>query len=204
MSGLYQAIEDVADFHVVTDTPVPAVPAWPSDERMALREDLITEEVVRELLQALRARDMVATSNAVADSIYVLIGLALELGLGNVLAEEWAATQRSNMAKSVLQPDGSFRVVRRPDGKILKPEGWTPPDTEGILRAHGWQGPAVVARTTFERSRVFGTRCDNCSQKESEHEWVCASCKRALAWDSDKFPMLCICGNGPTTLYCPT
>lgn len=204
MSGLYQAIEDVAHFHVVTNTPVLAVPTWPSDERMALREDLITEEVVRELLQALRARDMVATSNAVADSIYVLIGLALELGLGNVLAEEWAATQRSNMSKAVLQPDGSFRVVRRLDGKILKPEGWAPPDTEGILRAHGWQGPPVVARTTFERSRVFGTRCENCSQKEIAHQWECNGCSTVIDCPTDRSPVRCACGSRDVMLYCPT
>jgi hypothetical protein len=30
-------------------------------------------------------------------------------------------------------------IVKRADGKILKPEGWKPPDIEGELRAQGWE-----------------------------------------------------------------
>lgn len=52
----------------------------------------------------------------------------------------WDEVQRSNEAKAIEQPDGSFKVVRRADGKILKPPGWTPPDIAGVLRAHGWKG----------------------------------------------------------------
>lgn len=136
-TGLVQAVNDVEAFHRVTDTPVGVVPKWPSDERVALRVELIEEEVVKELLRALQERDMVGASNGIVDSIYVLIGAALEIGIP--IVDEWAATQFSNMAKAVLQPDGSLKVVRRADGKILKPEGWTPPDTEGILRRHGWE-----------------------------------------------------------------
>lgn len=56
---------------------------------------------------------------------------ALNLGFayGFPMDEIWAEVQRSNMAK--LQPDGT--VKRRDDGKILKPDGWTPPDIRGIL-----------------------------------------------------------------------
>jgi predicted HAD superfamily Cof-like phosphohydrolase len=50
----------------------------------------------------------------------------------------WAAVQCANEAKAIEQPDGRRKVVRREDGKILKPEGWTPPDIEGVLRQHGW------------------------------------------------------------------
>jgi predicted HAD superfamily Cof-like phosphohydrolase len=132
------AVDDVEDFHRVTDTPVLLVPEWPADERVDLRVALIVEEVVRELLTAIAKRDMVGTSNGIVDGIYVLIGAAHEFGVP--IEAEWAAVQLSNMQKAVEQPDGTLRVIRRPDGKILKPEGWTPPDTEGILRAHGWKG----------------------------------------------------------------
>ncbi len=136
---LNSAIDDVADFHRATDLPVLTVPAWPADERIDLRVELIVEEIVRELLTAIARRDMVGTSNGIADGIVVLIGAAHEFGIP--LAAEWVAVDRSNMAKAVPQADGTMKVVRRPDGKILKPEGWAPPDTEGILRAHGWRGP---------------------------------------------------------------
>jgi predicted HAD superfamily Cof-like phosphohydrolase len=41
----------------------------------------------------------------------------------------WMEVQRSNMHK--IGPDGV--VVRRPDGKILKPEGWRAPDIDLVL-----------------------------------------------------------------------
>ena len=69
--------------------------------------------------------------HAIVDAIYVHIQAAFELGLP--LQALWDEVQRSNMAKAVLQPDGSFKVVRRADGKILKPEGWTPPDIEDMV-----------------------------------------------------------------------
>lgn len=133
-----QAAADVASFHQVTELPVLTEIGFPPVERVALREGLIREEVINELLTALYGRDMVGVADGIIDSIYVLIGLAHELVLPVVAL--WNEVQRCNMAKGVLQPDGSYRVVRRADGKILKPEGWTPPDIEGVLRAHGWKG----------------------------------------------------------------
>jgi predicted HAD superfamily Cof-like phosphohydrolase len=44
------------------------------------------------------------------------------------LDEVFKEVHRSNMAKLV---DG--KVIRREDGKILKPAGWTPPDIKGVL-----------------------------------------------------------------------
>lgn len=64
----------------------------------------------------------------IADSIYVLCGLANCLGLP--LAAIFAEVHRSNMTKAV---DG--KVIKRSDGKILKPAGWTPPDIYTILKA---------------------------------------------------------------------
>jgi predicted HAD superfamily Cof-like phosphohydrolase len=124
-------------FHEVTDTPVLTVPAFPSTERIELRVKLVDEEV-GETLSALATRDMVEVADGIIDSIYVLIGMGLELGLP--LGALWNEVQRSNMAKAVEQPDGTFKVLKRADHKVLKPEGWTPPDIAGVLRAHGWKG----------------------------------------------------------------
>ncbi len=129
--------DDVARFHEVTDTPVFVVPEFPSDERIELRVKLVDEEV-GETLSAVAARDMIEVADGIIDSIYVLVGKGLELGLP--LEALWNEVHRSNMAKATEQPDGTFKVVRRADGKVLKPEGWTPPDIAGVLRAHGWKG----------------------------------------------------------------
>jgi predicted HAD superfamily Cof-like phosphohydrolase len=53
------------------------------------------------------------------------IAWRLNIPLNAVFAE----VHRSNMAK--LMPDGT--VLRRADGKVEKPSGWTPPDIAGIL-----------------------------------------------------------------------
>jgi predicted HAD superfamily Cof-like phosphohydrolase len=44
--------------------------------------------------------------------------------------EVWDEVARSNLAK--ISDNG--KVLKRNDGKVLKPEGWTPPDIKSILR----------------------------------------------------------------------
>lgn len=128
---------DVQRFHEVTDTPVLHVPEFPSDERIELRKRLIKEEI-DETLTALDARDMVEVADGIIDSIYVLVGMGLELGLP--LDDLWREVQHSNMSKAVMQPGGGYKVLKRPDGKVTKPEGWKPPDIAGSLRYAGWKG----------------------------------------------------------------
>jgi len=69
-----------------------------------------------------------ALSDGLADLIYVCVGCALEYGIP--LDRVGDEVQRSNMAK-VDPLTGAVR--RRLDGKILKPEGWTPPDIAGVM-----------------------------------------------------------------------
>lgn len=130
-------IADVAAFHRVTNNPDLTTPAFPSDERCQLRIDLCEEEV-GESCEAIALRDMIEVADGIVDSIYVLVGTALELGLP--LAALWQEVHRTNMAKAARQEDGSLQVLKRADGKILKPKGWIPPDIAGVLRAHGWEG----------------------------------------------------------------
>lgn len=60
--------------------------------------------------------------DAICDSIYVLIGLALKMGFD--LDAAFYEVHRSNMSK--LGPDG--KPIKREDGKILKGPNFTPPD----------------------------------------------------------------------------
>lgn len=62
------------------------------------------------------------------DVLNVLVGLLLSQGLPVEAMTE--AIHRANMNKCV---DG--RVIRREDGKVLKPAGWQPADKEGVIRA---------------------------------------------------------------------
>jgi len=107
-------------------------PANPSDDVFALCRTLIKEEV-GETLDAMGSGDIVEVADGIADSIYVLVYTAHCYGIP--INEVWAEVQRTNMAKF---PGGV--VTRRPsDGKIMKPEGWEPPDIKDILEAHGYR-----------------------------------------------------------------
>lgn len=126
-----QAIEDVKAFHRATDVPVADRPGWPPQRRVTLRSDLIDEETW-EFTVACINQDMAGVADALADIIYVCIGTALEFGIP--LDDVWNAVHASNMAK--VDP-ATGKVRRRGDGKILKPDGWTPPDIAGILARAG-------------------------------------------------------------------
>ena len=88
---------------------------------------LLNEELT-ELSDAITAQDEVEAFDAVLDCIVVLIGLGLSYGWP--MDEGWKEVMRSNFAK--VDPV-TGKVNRRSDGKILKPEGWTPPNLELIL-----------------------------------------------------------------------
>ena len=64
------------------------------------------------------------------DVLNVLLGLLLSQGLP--VEKMFDAIHAANLAKCI---DG--KVLRREDGKILKPAGWQPADKEGVIRQHG-------------------------------------------------------------------
>lgn len=151
------------------DVPALSRPEWPSHARVQLRFNLIHEEYwelrkalgVREdygahnpngniVVGAVEDRDFVETADALADLIYVLVGTMLEFGIG---PEVWDEVQRSNMDK---RDPATGKVHRRPDGKVLKREGWTPPNIERVLREQGWipQGKIVDLR---REQKIFVT-----------------------------------------------
>ena len=118
--------QDIVDFHRATDTFIGNKPALPSADICRLRYSLIKEEL-SEALSAIAHEDLVDLADGIGDSIVVLIGTAISYGID--IRPVWDEIHRTNMAK-VGGP-------RRSDGKILKPEGWKPPDIESILIAQG-------------------------------------------------------------------
>lgn len=123
-------LNDVAGFHQACDLPVLAKPQF-VPERAALRSALLAEEC-QETVDAIAAGDMVEIADGLADVIYVAVGTALEFGIP--LERVWAEVHRSNMAK--VDPV-TGKAVKRADGKVIKPEGWTPPDVAGVLTDAG-------------------------------------------------------------------
>lgn len=122
----------VREFQLKFGQPVAERPGLLPFSRAKFRHGLIYEES-RETWDAIRfagltensdAEDIAEIADGLADLIYVCIGTALEYGipLDAVMRE----VHRSNMAK--------VGGAMREDGKVLKPEGWQPPDTVGIIR----------------------------------------------------------------------
>jgi predicted HAD superfamily Cof-like phosphohydrolase len=116
---------DVKEFHQSFGQRVGEKPELPDTEERDLRKKLLIEEV-NEYYNAEYADDLVEITDALADIIYIACGTAVSYGIP--LDRVFTEVHRSNMAKLV---DG--KVLRRSDGKIQKPEGWTPPDIETIL-----------------------------------------------------------------------
>ena len=143
---------DVRQFMAIAGQAIPERPQWPDQETMDLRVRLESEEFT-ERMEALgyginlfvnrvdipnisqsifRAvvpaqivkRNLPASADGAIDLIYVLIGSLLAMGID--MWPLWAEVQRANMAWSM--------------GSCWKPEGWQPPDIEGLLRKQGWEG----------------------------------------------------------------
>lgn len=133
--GMLALMVDVGRFHAACE--VPGLPLGDStivEDRLALRMRLMTEEL-NELYTAMTEEVCaVKTADALADLIYVVVGTALEFGIP--LHAVWEEVQRANMSK--LGPDG--KALKDSQGKVLKPEGWTPPDIKSVIdsyRTHG-------------------------------------------------------------------
>jgi predicted HAD superfamily Cof-like phosphohydrolase len=123
MSNWYN---DVKDFHRAFGQRIGETPELPDVSERTLRMKLITEEF-NELCDAEQDNDIVEIADALADIIYIALGTAVSYGIP--LDKVFEEVHRSNMAKLV---DG--KVLRRADGKVQKPEGWSPPDIAGVLK----------------------------------------------------------------------
>lgn len=100
------------------------------DELRELRRKLLSEEI-REYFDGEYADDLVEVVDGLLDVVVVAWGTLLAY-LGVDRAQRAAAeVARSNLSKV----NGSLGpIVRREDGKLLKPAGWTPPDIEGAIK----------------------------------------------------------------------
>lgn len=127
MSTLKPIMDDLRAFHTACDVPIIPTPTIPDADRVELRRNILAEEW-RETDLAMAMGDMVEIADGLADLIYVAAGTALEYGIP--LERVWAEVHRSNMAKA---DPVTGKVRKRADGKVLKPEGWTPPDIASVI-----------------------------------------------------------------------
>ncbi len=88
----------------------------------------LIQEEMEELAEAARNNDRVEVLDALLDIIVVCIGAGHSAGLP--LEAGWKEVIRSNMSK--VDP-ATGKVIRRADGKIMKPENFSPPDLASLV-----------------------------------------------------------------------
>lgn len=120
-SNMNPIVASLLEFNQAFDIPKLDSPDIGSEELIELRIKLLKEEV-EEYAEAARAGDLVEVLDALADIGYILAGTILNHGMQNIYDDAFDEVHRSNMAKLV---DG--KVLRREDGKVMKPQGWTAP-----------------------------------------------------------------------------
>lgn len=104
-----------------------STPGFPSPQVIHNRLKLIRQEL-RELDDAIVARDIVEVADALTDLQYVIQGAFLAFGIDADACHR--EVHASNMRKH--GPDGT--VLRNVDGKVMKPKGWVPPNIDIVLK----------------------------------------------------------------------
>lgn len=112
---------DVNVFMRAAGQDIPPFNANESDQS-ELYKKLIMEEY-SEFIEADLLNNDTEKADACFDMIWVIIGYMLSRGWS--VEEIWDEGAKSNLAK--IDPT-TGKVIKRDDGKILKPEGWKPPD----------------------------------------------------------------------------
>jgi predicted HAD superfamily Cof-like phosphohydrolase len=91
-------------------------------EQAELYKRLIDEEYA-EFLEAFEAKDEVEQIDACFDMIWVIVGYMQSKGWD--CENIWDEGSQSNLSKIDMN---TGKVIKREDGKVMKPEGWMPPD----------------------------------------------------------------------------
>lgn len=98
-----------------------------TEENANLYRKLITEEYV-EFLNASANKDEIESLDGCMDMIWVILGFCVMKGYD--VKGAWDEVARSNLSKI---DKATGKVIKRADGKVLKPEDWSPPQLEKYL-----------------------------------------------------------------------
>lgn len=99
-------------------------------ELLEFRIDFLLEEI-NEFIDAKTDADRF---DALVDLVYVALGTAHLLGYP--WQAGWDRVQEANMKKERATSENMSK--RRSTLDVVKPEGWTPPDLEGLLAEYGF------------------------------------------------------------------
>ena len=113
--------KDIETFGTACDQP-------PSEANYKMYLDLIREET-DELEEAIQDNDKVEQLDALIDILVVTMGAVRAAGWDGEAA--WKEVMDTNFAK--IDPT-TGKVIKREDGKVLKPEGWKAPELAQFIK----------------------------------------------------------------------
>lgn len=99
-----------------------------NEDNQWLYANLIDEEY-KEFIDALHNKNQVEQLDACMDMIWVILGYCHMKGWD--VHGAWNEVATSNLWKIDSK---TGKVNKREDGKVLKPEGWTPPQLEKFIK----------------------------------------------------------------------
>lgn len=102
-------------------------------ETYEFRNDFMQEEL-DEFAEAHADGDLPKMADALIDLVYVAMGTAHMMGLP--WQELWDEVQRANMSKERAVSRDDSRSKRKNSLDVVKPDGWTPPDIDGVLKEY--------------------------------------------------------------------
>jgi predicted HAD superfamily Cof-like phosphohydrolase len=112
---------DVSVFMKAVGQETPSNPQVVTDQSLLYK--MLIKEEVGEFWEAEASSDDVEEIDACFDMIWVIVGYMKSRGWD--CENIWDEGAKSNLSK--IDPVTGL-VKRREDGKVLKPEGWKPPD----------------------------------------------------------------------------
>ena len=123
--------QQVRSFQKASGQVVNKKPTTLEVKEVQLRYDLMREENI-EYQDAGLSKNKVEILDACADQLYILLGTINAHGLQDLIGPAFELVHKNNMTK--VGPDG--KVLRNPDGKILKPQGFVPVDLSQLFKQH--------------------------------------------------------------------
>lgn len=123
--------QQVRSFQKASGQVVNKKPTILDGKEVQLRYDLMREENI-EYQDAGLSKNKVEILDACADQLYILLGTINAHGLQDLIGPAFELVHKNNMTK--VGPDG--KVLRNPDGKILKPQGFVPVDLTTLFKQH--------------------------------------------------------------------
>lgn len=123
--------DDICRFHEKFGLMNDGKPKILDEHATQFRTKFMYEEL-EEFIESYNKQDLAGMADALIDLTYVAMGTAYMMGLP--WQDLWNEVQRANMSK--VRATNASQSKRGSSLDVVKPEGWTAPDIEGVLNKY--------------------------------------------------------------------